>query len=86
MTSGKVVYMQAKVYVTLKKGVHDPQGETVSHTLNSMGFGEVAGVRMGKYIEVEVKGVEGDEARERLTEMCEKLLANTVIETYRIET
>jgi len=77
--------MQAKIYVTLKKGVHDPQGETVSHALSSMGYGEVEGVRMGKYIEVDLKGVEGEEARRRLNEMCEKLLANTVIESYRIE-
>jgi phosphoribosylformylglycinamidine synthase PurS subunit len=77
--------MQAKVYVTLKKGVHDPQGETVSRTLKTMGYGEVGGVRIGKYIEVDLKGVEGEEARTRLTEMCEKLLANTVIESYRIE-
>ncbi len=77
--------MLAKVYVTLKKGVHDPQGETVGHTLNTMGYGEVDGVRMGKYIEVELKGVAGEEAKQRLTEMCEKLLANTVIESYRIE-
>jgi phosphoribosylformylglycinamidine synthase len=77
--------MQAKVYVTLKKGVHDPQGEAVSRTLRTMGYGEVGDVRMGKYIEVNVKGVEGEEAKQRLTEMCEKLLANTVIESYRIE-
>ena len=77
--------MKAQVYVTLKKGVHDPQGETVSHTLKSMGYNEVGDIRMGKYIEVELKGVEGDAAKARLTEMCEKLLANTVIESYRIE-
>ena len=77
--------MQAKVYVTLKNGVHDPQGEAVSHVLASMGYGEVDGVRMGRYIEVGLKGVEKDEAKERLTQMCEKLLANTVIESYRIE-
>lgn len=77
--------MQAKVYVTLKKGVHDPQGETVAHTLKTMGYGEVGGVRVGKYIEVELKGVEATEAKVRLTQMCEKLLANTVIESYRIE-
>jgi len=77
--------MQAKVFVTLKKGVHDPQGETVSHTLKTMGYNEVGDVRIGKYIEVEIKGAEGDAAKQRLTEMCEKLLANTVIESYRIE-
>ncbi len=77
--------MQAKIYVTLKKGVHDPQGETVSHVLKSMGYTEIDQVRLGKYIEVELKGVHGDEAKKRLEEMCEKLLANTVIESYRIE-
>jgi len=77
--------MQAKIYVTLKKGVHDPQGETVAHALKSMGYGEVEGVRIGKYIEVDLKGATGEEARTRLTQMCEKLLANTVIESYRIE-
>lgn len=77
--------MKAQVYVTLKKGVHDPQGETVSHALKSMGYTEIDNVRIGKYIEVELTGVEGDEARTRLNEMCEKLLANTVIESYRIE-
>lgn len=77
--------MKAQVYVTLKKGVHDPQGETVSHTLKSMGYNEVGEIRIGKFIEVELKGVEGEAAKTRLTEMCEKLLANTVIESYRIE-
>ncbi len=77
--------MQAKIFVTLKKGVHDPQGETVAHALKSMGYGEVNDVRIGKYIEVELKGAEGAEAQSRLKEMCEKLLANTVIESYRIE-
>lgn len=77
--------MKAQVYVTLKKGVHDPQGETVSHTLKSMGYNEVGDIRIGKFIEVELKGVEGEAVKERLTEMCEKLLANTVIESYRIE-
>ena len=77
--------MQAKIFVTLKKGVHDPQGETVAHALKSMGYGEVNGVRIGKYIEVDLKGAEGGEARTRLAQMCEKLLANTVIESYRIE-
>lgn len=77
--------MKAQVYVTLKNGVHDPQGETVSHTLKSMGYNEVGEIRIGKYIEVELKGAEGEAAKARLTEMCEKLLANTVIESYRIE-
>jgi len=71
--------MKAKVYVTLKQGVLDPQGQAVARTLRRMGFAEVADVRIGKYIEVEV------EDRRRLEEMCKQLLANTVIEDYRIE-
>lgn len=77
--------MKARVFVTLKSGVHDPQGETVAHALRSMGYQEIDGVRIGKYIEVEFKDIEGDEAHRRLDEMCQKLLANTVIESYRIE-
>ena len=77
--------MKARVYVTLKSGVHDPQGETVAHALKSMGYREVDGVRIGKYIEVELKDAAGGDARARVEEMCEKLLANTVIESYRIE-
>lgn len=77
--------MQAKIYVTLKKGVHDPQGEAVSHVLKSMGYAEIEDVRLGKYIEVELKDVQGEDVRKRLAEMCEKLLANTVIESYRID-
>ncbi len=74
--------MKAKVYVTLKTGVLDPQGQAVMRTLSRMGFGEVTGVRIGKYIEVEG---DGPIARERLEDMCRRLLANTVIEDYRIE-
>ncbi len=77
--------MQAKVYVTLKKGVHDPQGAAVARTLGTMGHKEVKGVRVGKYIEVELIDMGQAEAQEKLTTVCEKLLANTVIESYRIE-
>lgn len=77
--------MLAKVYVTLKKGVHDPQGEAVRHTLGSMGYREVEGVRVGKYIEVTLAGSDRAAAEGRLREICEKLLANTVIEGYRFE-
>ena len=76
--------MKAKVYVTLKDGVLDPQGQAVKRTLARMGYAEVTGVRIGKYVEVEVQG-EGPIARARLEEMCQRLLANTVIEDYRIE-
>ncbi|WKZ32198.1 MAG: phosphoribosylformylglycinamidine synthase subunit PurS [Thermodesulfobacteriota bacterium] len=77
--------MRAKVYVTLKKGVLDPQGKAVMGALGSMGFDEVQDVRVGKFMEVELDGASPEAAEKRLREMCEKLLANTVIENYRIE-
>ena len=77
--------MKAKVYVTLKKSVLDPQGKTVQHALSSLGFNEVKDVRMGKYIELELNGMEKSQAEAKVKNMCEKLLANTVIEEYRFE-
>jgi len=77
--------MKAKVYVTLKKSVLDPQGKTVRHALSSLGFSEVKDVRMGKYIELELNGMEKSQAEAKVKNMCEKLLANTVIEEYRYE-
>ena len=74
--------MKIKVYVTLKKGVLDPQGQAVQKTLARTGFEEVAGVRIGKYIELEV--ADGTPAA-RVEDMCRKLLANTVIEDFRVE-
>jgi phosphoribosylformylglycinamidine synthase len=74
--------MKVKVYVTLKRGVLDPQGQAVQKTLARTGFAEVSGVRVGKYIELEV--ADGTE-RGRVEEMCRQLLANTVIEDFRIE-
>jgi phosphoribosylformylglycinamidine synthase len=76
--------MKAKVYVTLKGGVLDPQGQAVARSLVRLGFDEVKDARIGKYIELELDG-DPKEARKRLEAMCEKLLANTVIEQYRIE-
>jgi phosphoribosylformylglycinamidine synthase len=78
---------KARVYVTLKRGVLDPQGSAVNRALHAMGYGEVEDVRLGKYIEVTLneKASEAD-GRKRLEEMCKKLLANTVIEDFRIET
>ncbi|RFP87158.1 phosphoribosylformylglycinamidine synthase subunit PurS [Rhodobacteraceae bacterium 63075] len=74
--------MKARVHVMLKNGVLDPQGEAVKHALGALGFGGVEGVRQGKVIELDL--AEGtDEAT--VTQMCEKLLANTVIESYTIE-
>jgi phosphoribosylformylglycinamidine synthase PurS subunit len=77
---------KARVFVTLKRGVLDPQGSAVNRALHAMGYGEVNDVRLGKLIEVTLdeKAPEA-EARARLEEMCRKLLANTVIEDYRIE-
>jgi phosphoribosylformylglycinamidine synthase len=76
----------AKVYVTLKRGVLDPQGSAVARSLRSLGYDEVADVRLGKFIEVALaEGVPAADERKRIEEMCKKLLANTVIEDFRIE-
>ena len=77
--------MKARVHVTLKNGVLDPQGKAIGHSLNRLGFSEVGDVRQGKYIEIELAETDQGRARDRLDEMCRKLLANTVIENYSIE-
>ena len=77
--------MLARVFVTLKGGVLDPQGRAVAHALVADGFQEVQDARVGKLIEVELAETDADKARDRLKSMCEKLLANTVIERYEIE-
>lgn len=77
--------MKAKVYVTLKQGVHDPQGEAVWGTLKHLGFGEVQGVRVGKYIELNLDSVPKEKARSQVEAMCKKLLANPIIESYSFE-
>ncbi len=77
--------MKAKVYVTLKKGVLDPQGKAVQHSLHSMGYSWVEDVRLGKYIEVKLDGTDKEKAKVQLKEMCEKLLANTVIEDFSFD-
>ena len=77
--------MRAKIHVTLKNGVLDPQGEAVRHALGSMGFDGIEGVRQGKVIELELSETDPAKAKTNITEMCEKLLANTVIENYEIE-
>ncbi|MFQ5449454.1 MAG: phosphoribosylformylglycinamidine synthase subunit PurS [Nitrospinaceae bacterium] len=74
--------MLAKIHVTFKKGVLDPQGKAVHHALNDLGYAEVKHVNVGKYMEVRLEGLSEEEARTRVREMCEKLLANTVIESY----
>lgn len=77
--------MKARVHVMLKDGVLDPQGEAVRHALGAMGFCGVEGVRQGKVIELDLATSDMAAARAEVREMCEKLLANTVIETYTIE-
>lgn len=77
--------MKAKVHVTLKPGVLDPQGKAVAGALTGLGYNEVTGVRQGKYLEVELGGeLDRERAHARVQEMCERLLANTVIERYEI--
>ena len=77
--------MKARVHVMLKNGVLDPQGEAVRHALGAMGFEGVEGVRQGKVIELDLTETDAARAEKTVTEMCEKLLANTVIESYRVE-
>ena len=77
--------MKARVYVMLKTGVLDPQGEAVRHALGALGFDGVQGVRQGKVIELDLVATGKAEAEAEVKEMCEKLLANTVIENYQIE-
>jgi phosphoribosylformylglycinamidine synthase len=77
--------MKARVFVTLKTGVLDPQGKAIGHALNGLGFGAVGEVRQGKVIDLELAESDAAKARTSLREMCEKLLANTVIEKYEIE-
>jgi phosphoribosylformylglycinamidine synthase len=75
----------ARVYVTLKPTVNDPQGLTIKGGLHSLGFSAVESVRAGKYMEVRVNAGSKDEVQALVTEMCRKLLANPVIEDFRLE-
>ncbi len=75
----------ARVYVTLKPTVNDPQGITIRGALHSLGFADVESVRAGKYLEVRIDAGDRKMAEKQLTEMCRKLLANPVIEDYRFE-
>ena len=77
--------MKARIFVTLKPGVLDPQGKAIEGALASLGFAGVAGVRQGKVFDVELAGTDRAKAEAALQAMCEKLLANTVIENYRVE-
>ena len=77
--------MLAKIHITLKKDVLDPQGSVIANSLNSLGFDNVRDVRQGKFIELEIEGKDRDSATKQCNEMCEKLLANLVIEDYSVE-
>jgi len=77
--------MKARITVTLKSGVLDPQGRAIANALHSLGFDNVEDVRQGKLIEVQLKAANEEEARAELDAMCRQLLANTVIENYRVE-
>ena len=77
--------MKARVHVTLKSGVLDPQGKAIAQALERLGFAGVGAVRQGKFIEIELAESDADRARETVEAMCEKLLANTVIENYAID-
>tara|TARA_B100000427_G_C15295071_1_gene501459 strand:- start:329 stop:562 length:234 start_codon:yes stop_codon:yes gene_type:complete len=76
--------MKIKVIITLKDGVLDPQGKAIQQTLNGMNFPQVKGVRQGKYFDIEVNETDEDKAKEKVEDMCKKLLANLVIENYKI--
>ena len=77
--------MKAKVFVTLKPSVFDPQGQTIADALHSMGYGTVGDVCQGKYFELELSSASAEQARALASEVADKLLANPVIESYRIE-
>jgi phosphoribosylformylglycinamidine synthase PurS subunit len=77
--------MRARVFVTLKPSVFDPQGTTVAEALHTLGYAAVRDVRQGKYFELEIEAGTQDEARRLATEAADRLLANPVIESYRIE-
>ena len=76
--------MKAKVHVTLKNGVLDPQGKAIENALDHLGFGGVDAVRQGKYIELDLAEKDASKAEAQVKDMCEKLLANTVVESYDI--
>tara|TARA_B100000965_G_scaffold88466_1_gene71817 strand:- start:300 stop:533 length:234 start_codon:yes stop_codon:yes gene_type:complete len=76
--------MKIKVIVTLKNGVLDPQGKAIQQTLNGMSFSNVSEVRQGKYFEIDIKENDENKAKSLVDDMCKKLLANLVIEDYKI--
>jgi phosphoribosylformylglycinamidine synthase PurS subunit len=85
MIGGELEMYLAKVYVTLKPTVNDPQGLTIKGALHSLGFTNVNSVRAGKYIEIRVDEKDRAKAEQEIKEMCQKLLANMIIENFRFE-
>jgi phosphoribosylformylglycinamidine synthase len=77
--------VKVKIHVTLKQGILDPQGKAIEHALDSLGFKNVGNVRVGKYMELELNEPDKVKAEQSVKSMCEKLLANTIIEEYRYE-
>jgi phosphoribosylformylglycinamidine synthase len=77
--------VKARVHITLKEGVLDPQGKAIAHALATLGFAGVKDVRQGKYIEIDVDEKDAARAKARVADMCEQLLANTVIENYSVD-
>ena len=77
--------MRAKIYITLKKDVLDPQGSVIANSLKSLGFKGIDDVRQGKYIEITLNTQNKETALKKVNEMCERLLANLVIEDYKVE-
>jgi len=76
---------KARVYVTLKKSVFDPQGKAIHEALLSLGYAQVADVRQGKFFEIDLQGLDGEPARQVAEEVARKVLANPVIESWRVE-
>ncbi|MEQ1789469.1 MAG: phosphoribosylformylglycinamidine synthase subunit PurS [Rickettsiales bacterium] len=77
--------MKAKIHITLKNGVLDPQGRAIVGALHNMGYGDVEDVRQGKYIEVDLKNTDIESAKQTVEKICSSLLANTVVENYKYE-
>ena len=77
--------MKARITVSLKNGILDPQGKAVEHSLHSLGFDSVKEVRIGKYIEIEIIETDPEKAKMRIDEMCKKLLSNPVTENFRVD-
>lgn len=77
--------MKVKIHVTLKQGILDPQGKAIEHALDSLGFPHAANVRVGKYMELDLNQTDKTKAEVEVKAMCEKLLANTIVEEYRYE-